>query len=132
MQLNRVLMSALLSGVLSAPLATAEDDAYLEEGYGTVKSVSEEKIVLMEYDLDSDADVAHTYLFDSDTSFANIDSYAEIPVGSEVSVGFTRDGERRTVKEIEVIFAETDSESGSRRDTEPTSGDDGDTYKGWE
>ena len=59
-----------------------------EFSYGTVKSVTDNQLVVSEYDYDKDQDVDVTYTVQPDTKFENVTSVAEIKAGDTVDIDF--------------------------------------------
>jgi len=66
-----------------------EDDALVS--YGTVVEFDDQKIVLLEYDYDTDQEIQVTYALDAQTTFENVASKAEIAVDDDVEIVFKED-----------------------------------------
>lgn len=86
-------------GVEKTVQVQAEETATAGEGtefsYGTVKSVSQNQIVVSEYDYDSDKDVEVTYQVPATVTLENAASLQEIAVGAAVDIDFlVKDGQK--------------------------------------
>lgn len=69
-----------------------------EFSFGTVKSITEDQLVVSEYDYESNADVDVTYQVPAETEFENAASLKEIAVGDSVDIDFlVKDGQKKAV-----------------------------------
>ena len=76
--------------------ATLEDET--EFSFGTVKTVTENQLIVSEYDYESNADVDVTYEVSPQTEYENATSLKDIAVGDSVDVDFlVKDGKKTAV-----------------------------------
>jgi len=59
-----------------------------EYSYGTVSNVSTNKIVVVEYDLESDEEVDVTYVINPSTKIINVNSINDISAGDSVDISY--------------------------------------------
>lgn len=84
----------------SAPAAEVQEPVEVETefSFGTVKSITDNQIVVSEYDYESNADVDVTYQASGETAFENVGSLKEIAVGDSVDIDFlVKDDQKKAV-----------------------------------
>ena len=104
------LVLSLVLGMLVFLLGSVSfADEYEDFSYtwGTVVSISSNKIVLSEYDYYSEQEQQNTYLIGSDVKINNAQSIANISTGNTVEVEYISDGGNNIAK---IITIEVDSE----------------------
>lgn len=78
------------------PAELAEDET--EFSFGTVKSVTDNQLIVSEYDYESNADVDVPYEVSADTEFENAASLKDVAAGDSVDVDFLAvDGKKKAV-----------------------------------
>ncbi len=76
--------------------AAPEDET--EFSFGTVKNVTDNQLVVSEYDYESNADVDVTYEVSAKTEFENAASLKEVKTGDSVDVDYlVKDGKKNAV-----------------------------------
>ena len=91
-----------------APGQFAEEET--EFSFGTVKSTSDNQLVVTEYDYESNADVDVTYVVNAQTEFENAASLKEVAVGDSVDIDFLVDGNAKSAVAITVEKPLTEEE----------------------
>jgi hypothetical protein len=92
---ERILRKAALLAAVALFLSTfaaawAQEDDIVEYAWGTVKSVSGDKLIVDEYDYESDTSSQVTYVADEATKIDSVSSLAEIASGDSVEVEFIK------------------------------------------
>jgi hypothetical protein len=92
---ERILRKAALlaAGVLflcTFVAAWAQEEAIVEYAWGTVKSVSADKLVVQEYDYEADTTSQATYIVGDTTEIDSVSSLAEVAPGDSVEVEFIK------------------------------------------
>ncbi|MEW5894753.1 MAG: hypothetical protein AB1650_03180 [Candidatus Omnitrophota bacterium] len=95
----RNILKALMFGCLLLSLAASFSLAQEEMDYswGTVVEISGQRLVLDEYDYETETNVQVTYEIDSNVEFENIESLEDVQQGNEVEVGFVEHEGQRIV-----------------------------------
>ena len=101
-----------------APAAANEETT--EFSYGTVKSISENQVVVTEYDYDSDKDVETTYSVPATATFEGISKLSEIAVGDAIDIDYiVKDGQKiASVLSVEKTTPVSEEESALATDEE--------------
>lgn len=108
MNIKLLAVAAVILIAVSPYAAFAQGEEGLDYGYGTVVSVdaSGNRIVVNEYDWESDTETNVTYSLDPDVEIENVDSISEIQPGSEVDIDYKMEGSKRIAKIISVYEQE--------------------------
>jgi len=95
---------ALVLGLLmcSVPCLSFAQEEELEYSWGTVRNVSSDKIVVVEYDYANDAELEVAYTVDSNVKLENADSLQDITVGDSVEVEYIIKDNEKIAKVIAV------------------------------
>jgi len=108
-----MILIGLIAGILLISLsgngANAEDEETEDMGftYGVVINITNTKLVIREYDFDTDEEKEVTYVINASTQFINIESIKDVEVGDEVDINYIEQG---GVKMARVITKEMPGE----------------------
>jgi len=81
---------------VQAPVPPAEEEP--DYTFGTVKSVTADQIVILEFDYDSEKEVEAAYGIDPKAELGDVASVSEIQPGDEVDIDYVaRDGKKTAV-----------------------------------
>ena len=83
-------------------ISLAQEEEELEYSWGTVRSLSSNKLVVTEYDYDSDEVVDVTYTVDPKVDLKNVDSLKSIAVGDGIEIEYVVIGDKKVAKIITV------------------------------
>ncbi len=100
-----------------------EEDEGLMYTYGTVVSVTQDAIVLNEYDFDSDSFKEVTYSVSPKVQWENIKAAVELAAGDSVEIYFTEEGGKKVAKtvgkDVEDSLDDADMEETDTDDASP-------------
>lgn len=89
----------------------AENEDEMEYAWGVVKEVSNDSIVVTEYDYDTDVDIDAAYSISSDTEVSNVETLDDISIGDMVDIEYFIVGGKKEAKVISVETGEVEYES---------------------
>ena len=103
------------------PQAAAAEEPLVEfEGtefsYGTVKSVSNDQIVVSEYDYENDKDVDVTYSVSPEATFEGVAGIGEIAAGDSIDMDYELKGDQKVAVSVAIEKAEEPEETGVAAD----------------
>jgi len=104
-------MAVVMMLLLACSSVVAQDA--LDYSWGTVVEAADGKIVLEEYDYETEGTTQITYLVSSELTIENAASLEEIVPGDDVEVGFTVDGLNKTAV---TLYVEKDSSVGTEEE----------------
>jgi len=87
----------------SSTQAFAQEEERVEYSWGTVKSISSDQIVVMEYDYDRDEDVESAYSINPNVEFRGVETLKDIAVGDDLDIEYVIQSGKKITK---VIIAE--------------------------
>lgn len=90
----------LVQPYCSVVLAENEDE--MEYAWGVIKEVSNDSIVVTEYDYDTDVDIDVAYSISSDTKVSNVETLDDISIGDTVEIEYFVVGGKKEAKVISV------------------------------
>ena len=113
--MKRVLMGILVFvvaflGVWGFDLAPDQEAEELDFSWGTVSSISKDRMVLVEIDLETDEEIDVSYLIDAHTEFQNVDSIDDIGTDDSVDLDYVFENGKRVAKVIYVNGAEEEQQ----------------------
>ena len=111
-----VFVSLFVSG-----LCVAQEQKDLKMGFGMVLKVSENEIVLLEYDVDADQDIEVVYKIDFETALENIQSLSELQIDDEAGIEYVIESNEKKAVVI-IKFKDEETEVGSF-EAEPQEGE---------
>jgi hypothetical protein len=98
-----IMLSFLMISMVGRLLAQQETkEEMVEYAYGKVSSVSADKIIVTEFDIDASADVDVTYLVDPKVELSNVDKLEYIAAGDSVVVHYLVKDSEKVAKAIAV------------------------------
>lgn len=99
-----LVQAAALSFILIPLLIgiSAAQEEEIDYSWGTVAGISENQIVVTEYDYNKDEEVDITYSIDPNVKFENVDSLENIAVGDSVDIEYVVKDGKRVAKVIAV------------------------------
>ena len=133
--LGMLLLSAFIvpGTVQAAEEPAAEDTVVTDEtgveweySYGTVVSVSADKIVVKEYDYDKDVEVEVTYTIEADLELQNVASIEQIKVGDDIDLYFDSKDDKKIAR---IISVESPEEKQTAAEETPAAEEPGDSAK---
>ncbi|MBL7131123.1 MAG: hypothetical protein ISS45_06955 [Candidatus Omnitrophica bacterium] len=95
-------LSFLFGSMWSVSLAQEEEETEYSYSWGTVSSVSSNRIVVSEYDYDSAEEVSVTYTVDPNVTLKNADSLKDIAVGDNLDIEYVVKNGKKVAKIITV------------------------------
>lgn len=100
----------LVSVPAMAQEAMEEEELNFQYAYGTIQEITTDKMVLLEYDFESEKEVEVSYLMDADIVFENFNSIADIKVGDDVDVAFLEENGQKVAALIAIDDSEQDEQ----------------------
>jgi len=100
-----ILISGALICTLGLTLGVAQEETKDWEeiagyAYGPVVRISAKKIVIAEYDYETEQDVEKLFIINTETKFENAKAYYSIKSGDQVEIEFEKVGEQKIAKLI--------------------------------
>lgn len=80
--------------------AFAQEEERVEYSWGTVKSISSNQIVILEYDYDRDEDVESAYSINPNVEFRGVETLKDIAVGDDIDIEYVIQSGKKITKVI--------------------------------
>lgn len=112
--MNKCLITALTSiAIIALPCLSIGQEENMEYSYATVTQVnlSNNEIVVNEYDWNNDTEVTVVYSVSPDARFENVASLKEIKTNDEVSIEYIEKEGRRIARSVSVYKEEPEPTS---------------------
>lgn len=108
-----VVLVAIFLAVALSGLSLAQEGEELEYSWGEVSSVSSDKIVVKEYDYETDKEIEVTYEVDPKAEFKGVGSLKDVSVGDAVEIEYSVVDSKKVAKIIDVERLSSEEEEAS-------------------